>query len=444
MTPHRKQRRGQWRAAGRRWRHSIRWRLVTLFLLLALATTAVFLYGMQRIVQGGWQGYARPLVADYIDRLAAEIGSPPSADKAAALVARLPVSVRIEGPAVQFDSHPARRHTSHLDDTEPDDSGAGFSLHRSTADGHRITFGLASPLPRDRPRAFGWITLAVLLALTALAYGTVRRLLRPLDEIGAGAEAYGRGDFSRPIAVRRQDELGDLATRINQMAQGLHGLLDAKRALLLAISHELRSPLTRARVNAELVEEGDAKTALLRDLGEMRDLVIDLLESERLSDGHAALQPQAIDVATQVRETVASAFPDVGLTLALEPGIGPVQADPVRLRLLVRNLVSNALRHGVPAARAPEVFLRQGDDGRVALGVRDFGPGVPPEHLSHLAQAFYRADAARQRATGGVGLGLHLCRLIAEAHGGELRLRNAEPGLEVTAWLPQVGQPRAA
>ena len=103
---------------------------------------------------------------------------------------------------------------------------------------------------------------------------------------------FGSGDFEPPIPVRRRDELGDLAERINRMAQSLHGMLDAKRALLLAISHELRSPLTRARVNAELVAEGEHRSALLRDLGEMRDLITDLLESERLASGHAALQPE--------------------------------------------------------------------------------------------------------------------------------------------------------
>ncbi len=88
----------------KRLRHTIRWRLVVLFLLLALATTAVFLMGMQRWLQTGWQSYAKPMVADYVDKLAAEIGNPPQIEHAKAVVARLPLSVRIEGPMVQYDS----------------------------------------------------------------------------------------------------------------------------------------------------------------------------------------------------------------------------------------------------------------------------------------------------------------------------------------------------
>jgi signal transduction histidine kinase len=212
-------------------------------------------------------------------------------------------------------------------------------------------------------------------------------------------------------------------------------MLDAKRALLLAISHELRSPLTRARVNAELVGEGEPKDALLRDLSAMRDLISDLLESERLAAGHRALQTESVDLAALVRDVAATQFPAAVLQLDLDASLPPLPADPMRLKLLLRNLIDNALRHSAEAARRPIVSLRREPDGRIALGVRDFGPGVGDEQLQRLSEPFYRTDSARARATGGVGLGLYLCRLIAQAHGGELRLRRAEPGLEASALL---------
>jgi signal transduction histidine kinase len=453
--------RHRWHAARHRWRHSLKWRLVTLFLLLALATTAVFLFGMQRVLKGGWQGYAKPLVADYVDKLAAEIGSPPDEARAKAIVARLPVSIRIDGPQVQYDSHPGAtypsRSTTHPPPVRPEVSkgqaepveayrerefGAeGWGLSRTTADGHRIRFGLAGPPPNARPRSVGWATLAALLLLTGLAFAFVRRLLRPLDDIGAGVARFGSGEFEPLIRVRRKDELGDLADRINRMAQSLHGKLDAKRALLLAISHELRSPLTRARVNAELVEEGEHRSALLRDLGEMRDLITELLESERLASGHAALHTEAVDLAALVRELVATQWPDAGLSLQLDERIGPVRVDPMRVRLLLRNLIDNALRHSAGAPTLPVVSLSGDADGQLQLSVRDFGPGVDEEHLAHLTEPFYRADSARQRATGGFGLGLYLCELVARAHDGSLRIRRAEPGLEVVASWPMITTP---
>ena len=444
------------RQAGRRWRHSIQGRLVFLFLLLALCTAAVFLVGMQRVLKGGWQGWAKPLVSDYLDHLAADLGSPPDLARAQALTRRLPVALRIEGPTVRWESHPEQRRSRWSDQGGADSWDQNWGLVRHSADGHRISFSLRTLPDPMRPRLLGWMTLSLLLLLTLLAWWVVRRQLAPLGSIGAGVEAFGRGRFDSPIPVRRNDELGDLAQRINGMAANLSGMLEAKRALLLAISHELRSPFTRARVNDELLEPPTERAALLRDLGEMRDLITQLLESERLASGHAALLSEPTDLPALVRELVAAQFADRALTLDLQappgsdrqalPGLDPralpglVRVDAMRMRLLLRNLIDNALRHSAGAAQPPQVFLRREPDGRMALGVRDHGPdaALPDEQLAQLGQAFYRPDSARSRSSGGVGLGLYLCRLVAQAHGGELRLRRAGPGLEVSAVWPPV------
>jgi signal transduction histidine kinase len=414
-----------------RWRRSIKARLVLLFVALALCTAVVFLIGMQRLLAGGWQVYAKPMVADYVDRLAAEIGSPPDAAKAGALAERLPIAITIEGPRLQLQTHPHDRWRSKFGDDD-EHRYESWGLARQTADGHRIEFAVRAPREAERPRLFGWITLALLLTLTAAAYLSVRRLLKPLESISAGVEAFGRGHFAAPIPIREKDamsELGELSARINRMAANLHGMLDAKRGLLLAISHELRSPLTRARVNAELLDTSPEREALLRDLGEMRDLITTLLESERLAQGHAALQAEPTDVARLAAELAHDV--DLPLELDLDRTLPAVNADPTRLRLLLRNLIDNARRHAGDAPRPALLFYRRQADGRLALGLRDHGPGVAPEQITQLGEAFHRPDSARTRAAGGVGLGLHLCRLVAQAHGGELRLRNAQPGLEV-------------
>jgi signal transduction histidine kinase len=271
----------------------------------------------------------------------------------------------------------------------------------------------------------------------------VRRLLRPLDAIGAGVAAYTEGHFDRPIAAfasyardgrLRDDELGALAARIDGMAGSLAGMLEAKRTLLLAISHELRSPLTRARLNAELLDDSPERAALLKDLAEMRDLVATLLESERLQRGHAALQAVPLDLAALLHELAAEGGAEADIAIA------PARAtlDETRVRLMLRNLLSNARRHAAGAPRPPQLFLRVEPDGRWALGLRDHGPGVVDEQLARLGEPFHRPDAARTRSAGGVGLGLHLCRQVAQAHGGELRIRNARPGLEVAmVWPPR-------
>ena len=418
-------------------RQSLRLKLIAVFLLLALGLSAMFLGGMQRVIGVGWRLAVAPLVSDYVDRLVAEIGTPPSVDRARALTQRLPISVRIQGPLVRWRSHADTddRGWRHDDDWHGDSPQI---LERDTVDGHRIALGLGD-LPWDRqPRLVGWFTLLTLLAFIALAYAYVRRLLRPLDDIRLGVQRFGKGEFDHAITVRRQDELGELAGQINTMADDLRQMLDGKRALLLAISHELRSPLTRARIHAELLPEsgdnGARRAALLRDLGEMRDMINDLLESERLSGSHVALHREPTDLCALVLALVSNRAPPADVTLDLPAGLPTVGVDATRVRLALRNLLDNALRHGAGQVR-PQVTVRRTAQAMVVT-VRDHGPGVDPAHLAQLGQAFYRADAARQRVTGGVGLGLHLARLVALAHGGNLNFRNANPGLEATLVLP--------
>lgn len=454
-----------------RFRRSLALKLALLFMLLAGALSVTFVLGMRTALGSGWRQVVQPLVADYVDRLAAEIGSPPDPARAQALAERLPLAIRISGPRVQWSSSrgpahagagepgqpgPQGRHGFPMlpvpghaptaqDDAEPApgprDADRREWLRRHTADGHTLTFGLDVQAWAEQPRRIGWITLTGLLLLTALTWFVVHRLFRPIGDIGAGAQRYGRGDFSQAIPVRRPDELGELAGRVNTMAADLSGMLEAKRTLLLAISHELRSPLTRARLNAELVAEGPERDALLRDLGQMRDLISDLLESERLAQPHATLQREPTALAALLDGVIQAHFAEQPPTLALPEGLPPAEVDRARLALLLRNLLDNARRH---APGAPVTVSARWADGWLHLDVRDHGPGVPPQLLGQLAEPFYRPDAARQRATGGVGLGLHLCRQVAQAHGGQLLFEDAAPGLRVRLSLPWVAARSAA
>ncbi len=438
----------------RRWRHSLKLRLLGVFLLLAFMVAFIFVGGAQKAFTLGWKEAGRPLLMDYVTRLANDVAAQgrPDVDKARALVERLPIiTIDITGPAVQWRSHPdlPRPHWR----PEPgasdwgDDENWRALVQRRTADGHVIEFGLNDAAIERRPRMFVF-ALAALLLVTTLAFWYVRRLLRPLDAIRAGAMRFGGGDFSQPIDVppRRQcDELGELAETVNTMGRDIDQMLQAQRALLLAISHELRSPLTRARLNTELLPEGPEvnpqREALLRDLGEMARLISDLLEGERLAARHAALNREATEPATLAREVIdelAASHPSAR-QIALHIGAGlpaTVSIDRVRVRLLLRNLLDNALRHGGGADTPPELRLEAAGADGLRFVVRDHGPGVPEEQIAHLAQAFYRPDSARTREAGGVGLGLYLCRLVAQAHGGRLEIRNAHPGLAVAVTLP--------
>jgi signal transduction histidine kinase len=280
------------------------------------------------------------------------------------------------------------------------------------------------------------LTIAALLAVLALAYHAIRRLFRPIEAIQSGVARIGSGDLEHRLDIKRRDELGELADSVNVMADDIQQMLEAKRDLLLAISHELRSPLTRARVNVELLSDNAQRKALLTDLGELESLLSELLESEKLSGRHVVLNRQAVDPSVLLRELVAESFSGVALQLELDPEGTWISLDPVRIRLLVRNLLNNAIDHTSPGQAPPQLLSRVSKtDWR--LSVRDHGAGVAQEHLGRLTEPFYRADPSRQRARGGVGLGLYLSKVIAEAHGGELEVASTlGKGTQVQVKLP--------
>lgn len=442
-----------------RLRHSIKLRLLAVFLLLALSVAFIFISGAQKAFSLGWREAARPLLMDYVSRLAADVAptGTPEVQRAQAIVSRLPViTIDISGPRVNWRSHSevhgprGPRERQRGDDRHDwgDDRDWDSLLQRTSADGHTISFGLNDTAFERRPRLFGF-ALTALLLITGLAWLYVRRLLRPLDAIRAGAMRFGAGEFAQPIALpasRRHDELGELATTINTMGQDIQQMLEAQRALLLAISHELRSPLTRARLNTELLPDTPDVTpqrdALLRDLAEMAQLISDLLESERLAGRHAALNREPTDPARLAREVIdelATTHPGASsIRLLAGANLPTLALDRIRVRLLLRNLLDNALRHSADAPLPVELHIRPSDKAGqgIELEVRDHGPGVPDDQLPHLAQAFFRPDTARTRSAGGVGLGLYLCRLVAQAHGGTFAVRNSRPGLAVTVTLP--------
>lgn len=418
-------------------------------------------WDQQRWFAANWRELGRPLIVDYVDRLAAEVGSPPSVARAQAITARLPVAIRIQGPVVQWDSQPERDRW-HDRDHHAQRAWRGSNrqslLTRRTADGHLLVFGV-SDWPEAGPGGPGWAMLAVLLGLTAGGFWYLRRMFRPLDDIGAGVQRFGEGHFEQAIPVRRPDELGRLAAQVNTMANKLAGMLAGQRGLLLAISHELRSPLTRARLNAELVAEGPERDALLRDMAVMRDLINDLLESERLAAGEDALRREPVDLATLLAQVVADDPADRTVGLHLPASLPMLNLDRARAQLLVRNLLDNAWRHGggtavevsaetaksAPAS-ASEPNVSGESDGPapghwLVVQFRDHGPGVDEAQRARLAEPFFRPDAARSRDRGGVGLGLYLCRLVAESHGGSLKFLPGQPGLRVQWWLPLSAEP---
>jgi signal transduction histidine kinase len=271
------------------------------------------------------------------------------------------------------------------------------------------------------------VTIVSVLLLIALTYHLVKRLFQPLQNIRQSVARFGSGELDHRITIKRRDELGELANSINTMADEIEAMMEAKRQLLLAISHELRSPLTRARLNAELLQTSEPRQRIIADLQLLEQELSELLETERLGNRHAKLDLQPFDPSRLIDTVIQQHFSCATIISNHDNDSVTIQLDPVRIRLLIKNLLQNALRH-TPESAEPVQLDSQVSDQRWTFSIQDHGEGIPQEHISHLTEPFYRVDKARQRKTGGYGLGLYLCRVIVEAHRGSLRIES-EPGM---------------
>ena len=263
-----------------------------------------------------------------------------------------------------------------------------------------------------------YIGLTLATFVLFLNYFMVNNLLNPVRLLKNGAERIRQGDLSFRVKSNRQDELGELTDSINHMADSLQSMLEAKRQLLLAISHELRTPITKAKLRLEFMPESEEKKHLREDIDEIELLISDLIEAERLNNEHTALVSETVYFGEFVKSvTLQFDYYKGGLEIELADPDQEVEFDKLRIRLLITNLLNNAIRHGEEnPIRVVCSFL----DDRAILEVIDQGEGIAEEHLAQISEPFYRTDSSRQRNTGGFGLGLYLCRLIAEAHGGKL------------------------
>jgi len=268
---------------------------------------------------------------------------------------------------------------------------------------------------RHEHRRFRLGVLAVLsllaVAVAVGAYPVARRLTRRLERLRAGVEAVGAGHLAARVRVEGRDEVAALATSFNRAADRIEALVGAQRTLLASASHELRSPLARIRVALELMgaERPDLRERVARDIGELDDLIAELLLASRLQAADELDRREEVDLLGLVAEEAARC----GAAATGEPAV--VHGDARLLRRLVRNLLENAVRHGAPPV---EASVRRGG-GRVRLRVCDRGPGVPEDERERIFAPFYR-PSTRPPSEAGSGLGLALVRQIARGHGGEV------------------------
>ena len=273
-------------------------------------------------------------------------------------------------------------------------------------------------------------------AVLLLAWLAVRLVMQPLAKLAAAADKLGGNIFSAPLATDGPTEVRKASQAFNAMQRRLIDNIAERTRFLAAVSHDLRSPITRLKLRTELLAGEAERVKFRRDLDEMDALVGATLTMVQDSGLHE--QQASVDI-DSLLASLRSDFAETGAQVQIDGQAAPLPAYPRSLKRCLQNLIDNAIRYGHMA----QVTVR--DDARqLTIAVRDDGPGIPEELLTRALEPFYRVESSRNAGTGGFGLGLSIAQTVALAHHGELLLRNgAQGGLVATLILPRAPLPPA-
>lgn len=308
---------------------------------------------------------------------------------------------------------------------------ASFAMQTRLQDGQWVSFSYIHPVSHVLPNRL-FINLAILLAvILVLSLIAVRWVTRPLDLLAKAADELGKNINRPPLPEKGSTELRRAARAFNTMQTRLLEYLQSRARIHAAMSHDLKTPITRLTLRAELLEDADMKAKFVKDLEEMDHMVTTSLNLMRGIGNGEPLQP--VDI-TALLESIQDDQMEVGGHVVIRGAAKThYPGKPQALKRAIGNLVENAIKYGQEATLSIE-----DDTDCLKIRVRDNGPGIPQDQLELVTEPFYRLETSRCRDTGGTGLGLAISKAIAEIHGGTLQLVNhPQGGLEATLALPR-------
>lgn len=410
-------------------------RLLVILLLAGL--------GINLLVLGFYAVAMRSLARDaviqnllqYAAYLTADLGDPPRLAAARELAQRIPLAIHYRGTAGTWSTSPSLASLAehghragrvvYADATHRIRARRGRHTISAQVPSGILTFAL-----ERRSRSELWddphilVLIGLLTLVLAAAFVAIRWVLRPVRWLTEGVRAVNAGNLNPAMPLTRTDELGQLARAFDAMLRRIRGMLRNREQLLLDVSHELRSPVTRMRVTLEFLPPGRSADSLREDLDEMEAMVTGILEEARLRDRGYRLTTAPTDLGELIRKVVAD-YADEPPGIRYDPPTDRVEVpiDAERIRRVLRNVLENALKYS-PADGAPVTVTLAAAGNEARVDVCDRGAGMATEELERIFEPFYRVDRSRSKRTGGYGLGLGLCQAIMDAHGGRIRIES--------------------
>ncbi|MFV2061026.1 MAG: sensor histidine kinase, partial [Gammaproteobacteria bacterium] len=404
--------------------------LSTVLILILVAATAHYINDPHLTIKHKFQDN----IVSYTRYLIEKIGSPPDYDIAQKLSEKNSLHIKIVGGQKKWKSQnydlPRLLQSEQKKLINYNDISIGHNFTYSyiviNKNNYKYIIAFSHRRFSDREGLFIILLIFIIIGVTSLNYYLVRLLFKPLRLLDEGVKQVGEGNFDFRIITKRQDEMGELAMAFNKMSDQIQSMMKEKEQLLMDVSHELRSPITRMKLALEFVINNKSKESIQEDLIEMDSMITELLESARLNSPNATLEKQSVEF-NSFLNSITKIYIDSDPGLQFQPSKLDLLAniDRNRIQICIRNIIDNALKYSRKQNRpvVMEVYERPND---ITIAITDFGIGIPKQDQKHIFEPFYRVDKSRNSETGGYGLGLNLCKNIMQAHGGTIIVESSE------------------
>ena len=389
----------------------------------------------------------RKNIIHHLNYIIEDLGNPPDLDRAKRIAQQTSLEIRYESPSLSWSTSESLSLPSQMELQASgeypkiqmgDDRGRHFFVLDLGQE--RFIFRLGHGFNWD---AVNMETVAILIALLTViltgAYLLIRWILSPVRGLTEGVREVSRGNLDYRVPLKRSDELGELAKAFNAMTDRIRNMLRAKEQLMLDVSHELRSPLTRMKVALESLSESNAKKNIREDVAEMEKMVTEVLKTARSHYMHGQLNLQRINI-VDLLNGVLSTFK------GQHPGVRASEmsdrvelcVDPDRVNSVMKNILDNAIKYSFNSSEPVKVSM-ENHKPYIIIRVQDNGVGIPEDELPYIFEPFYRVEKSRSKDTGGYGLGLSLCKTVMEAHHGKIEIESSlGKGTTVSLFFPHL------
>ena len=442
---------------------SLSLKLITVFLITAIAYLYLLTVGVRSLVLNDevreTLGYYQ---TSYLENFLEDLRYPPTQERAEEVASNMPFDIKIIGKDLSWTSTSQFPDLNVIDfqksnwdilkikadieiGQDPYIEGSEFARYMNRTF-FKVPYGdyvvvLVNPKMTQEvnPTYLFEALLGISLLILLISFLLVQRIINPIQAIQDGTSKIGSGELEHRIAIKPKDELGILANEINLLATNVQDMLEAKQRLNLGVSHELRSPLTRARLQIEMLQDEKQRDELLNEINAMEAIISNLLDSEAINYGHKKLDLKTFNIEDTIKELTSKApyLENIEAVISSNIKSKEVEADQILIEVMIKNVLENASRFTSPENSRIEINLEEIDTDSMKLSVRDYGPGFNEDDLEKVTEPFFRTGQSRSRKSGGFGLGLYLSKQIITAHSGTIQIKNhSQQGALVDLILP--------